>query len=240
MRKLLAILILLLCVVIFAQETAAQKELLKKAEENFELLNINPEKAFHEAIKIEKEAQRINAKKAELQSISLQCHYYQVKGDFDKLLISAKYLYQKADNYHEPVFQSVAHLYLFTVYILNNLHDKALISLESCMEFLEKADENDDFTILVKSNLFISYANYYSHLKDSKNELKYLKLSGVLIRRVKNIDLKNSLLFVNYSNMAGIYYKLDNIDSVRYYVNLSISTDQGKDRNDIRFINLFI
>jgi len=66
MKRIAVILILLLCVVIFAQETAAQKELLKRANENFELLNTDAEKAFQEAIKIEKEAQRINAKKAEL------------------------------------------------------------------------------------------------------------------------------------------------------------------------------
>lgn len=87
--------------VMFSQYSEQQQELLRKSIENFELLNINPEKAFKEAKEIEKESQKLNCKECELHSIRVQFRYYKRNNDFEKMIVTADLLSEKAKKYKE-------------------------------------------------------------------------------------------------------------------------------------------
>lgn len=238
MRKLATILILLFGVVLFAQETAAQKELLKRANENVELLNTDTERAFQQAKEIEKEAQRKNAKEEELQAIKTQCDYYTTKLDFKNTLLTAELLLQKAELYKIPIYQIIAKNYLFEAYAFSDLPDKGFQELKDGMNLMNQLDPNNASNILGKGNLYISYANYYFLKNDRKNQLKYIKLSGKQFEKIPNKKQKEYLLYFYYSNLASIYFEIKEEDSAKYYAELSISKNKEFNDDNVMFLNL--
>src|SRR5690606_39200303 len=84
---------------LFPQQTDARKDLLKRANENIKLLNTDPEEAFEVAKEIEREAQNINVREAELQAIRTKCDYYRIDNDFENMMAAAKSLYHKSTLY---------------------------------------------------------------------------------------------------------------------------------------------
>lgn len=225
---------------VFSQETDAQKDLLKRANENHNMFYKDPEKALLEAKEIEKEAKKINAKRAELRVIEMQCNYYGANKDFEKMLTTAKLLNKKAENYKIPVFQVIAKRKLFEAYIFSGLPDKAFRELEQGKEIMNKLKEQDYFTIATKANLLSSYSNYYWAQGDLQNQLKYLLLSGQEIKKIPDEPYREHELFLHYSNIAATYGELNQPDSARAYVELSLSKDRAEyNRNDIRLLNLW-
>src|SRR5690554_6270501 len=105
---------------LFPQQTDSQKELLKRAKENLELLSTDLEKAFKEANEIEKEAQRINAKEAELKAINTKCTYYRIDNDFENMMATAKSLHRKALLYKSPLYQLIARRFIFESYLFRS------------------------------------------------------------------------------------------------------------------------
>ena len=232
--------ILLLGVVVFSQETAAQKELLKRAEENFELINTNPEKAFIEAKEIGEEAQILNVYEAELRAIHTQCVYYKTKNDFEKMMITAKSLSEKAASYKLVVYEAIAKRYLFESYLLSGLPDKAYEEIKRGMVLIRRLDDKDSLNIVTKGDLLITYSNYYALKNDYQNKLKYIKLSGEEYKKLPEGKYRQRLLYVHYSNLAGVYNDLNIPDSAKYYALLSQSEDKDHNRSDVKFQNLFI
>lgn len=235
----IVILFLLGTNILFPQETNMQNELLERANENLESLNTNPENAFQQAKEIEKEAKIIDAREAELKAINVKCGYYKIKGDFEKLITTSKYLAQKAKAYQIPIYRVIAKRYLFEAYSFNNLPDKAFQELEEGMKIINQLDSKDP-SITVKGDLFIMYSNYYTLKGDYKNQLKYLRLAGQEFEKIQDRIKKGMFLYINYSNLSGNYMNMNQPDSARYYAERSQALDAIYGRNDIRFMNLWV
>ncbi|MCK9616385.1 MAG: hypothetical protein M0R21_00955 [Lentimicrobiaceae bacterium] len=225
---------------LFSQETTAQKDLLKRAYENDRLVFTRPEEAFQKAAIIMQEAQNEKNKEAELCAISTQCVYYESKNNFEKLMITAKLLFQKAESYQNPVYQTSAKLYLFSAYAFNGLYVKAFEELKQGKNIINKVENKDFITILTRVNLFISFSNYYYFQKDYENQLKYLKLSAHEYEKFTDEKEKEKFRYIDYSNRSGVFIDLKNIDSAEYYVKLSVSKDKGNSINDIQFSNFLV
>ncbi len=224
-------------VILFSQETDAQKDLLKRAEKNKELLSTNPEKAFEENIKIIEEAQHINAREAELRAISGQCRYYRFINDFENMIVNSKLLLAKAESYQNHVFQTMARIYLFEAYAFTGLHEQALLELKKGEESLQKTTSKDSLTIVTKANLFNSYANYYSLKEDHENRLKYLRLTAFEYKKTPSY-FKREFQYIGYANLAAAYMDMSNVDSSRHYVKLSIPEDKEDQLDDmLEFVN---
>lgn len=240
MKKSLFILIFILIYrcVLFAQEIETQKELLERANESIMLLSSDPQKAFKQAKEIEKEAQKISAKEAELRAINIQCGYYKTKNDFNNMLVTGNLLFHKAGTYKLPVYQSIANTVLFDAYMFNNLYDKAFQELQEGMKIIDKTPLKDSLSIMVKLNLFNGYTNYYAAQEDFKNQIKYSKLRGKLLEEMSDGELKSKWLFTHYANM-GTSFKYINLDSAKHYVKVSLSEDRGYEGYDeVRFLNM--
>ena len=221
MKRAITFLLVFFVGILFSQQSSAQKDLLKKTNENFHLLKKNPEKAFRNAQEIEKVAIKINAEEAELSALSTECGYYKTKSDFEKLLTTTKSLSQKAELYGLPTYQAIAKKYLFEAYIFSGLPDKALTELQNGLEMINKVPE-DSLAIMTKANLLIAYSNYYLNKKDYKNQLKYLKLSGKEARKLADGNHKKRWLYVYYANISMAYQYID-LDSAKYYAELSLA-----------------
>lgn len=224
---------------LFSQSTDSQKELLERASENFELLKIDLNKAFIEAKEIEKEAQRINAKEAELKAINTKCTYYRIDNDFENMMATAKSLHRKALLYKSPLYQLIARRFIFESYLFTGLPEKALQELEQGKELMNKLDETDSLSILERSNFFVAYSNYYLLKEDYKNQLKYIKLVGKELEKISEGGSNQRLLAVHYSNLATSYNKNNEKDSAEYYAKLSQSKSESR-RSDVVINNLMV
>lgn len=222
MKYSLSILIFFLgTVLLFSQDTAAQKELLKRTYEKYGLLKTNPEQAFAEAKKIEKEARNINAKEAELRALVIIYVYYRNKNDFESMLTVSNSLFQKAEKYKIPVYQAIAKTMFFESYFYSDLPERAFRELGQGMELIEKSDDKDSITIRTKADLFTHYANYYSLKNDYENQLKYLNLAGGELEKYPVKKYRKRFLYLHYSNIANLYIEMNMPDSAKYYVLLS-------------------
>lgn len=229
------LIILFLGSTLFSQESTVSKQILLKANQNFILLNENPEKAFLEAKKIEAEARKLKVPKAELKAIDTQCMYHKSKNDFENMMISSESLFQKATFYKINATRATAKRYLFEAAIFSGLPDKALKELEQGMEIAENStDKNSEEIIRVKADLLITYSNYYSLKNDFKSRLKYIKLSGKEYERLPGGDNKKYLMWLHYSNMAGAYKEVNQLDSAKYFAHLSLTKDNGYENSEVR------
>lgn len=236
-----AIILFLWGTMMFSQENNTAQSINDRAVENAKTLIKNPETAFLEAKKIESEAQKLKAPLAELRAIDTQCNYYKTKNDFENMMISAESLFQKAKLYKIPSTQATAKRYLFEAAIFSGLPDKALKELEEGMEIVENSnDKNSEKIIRVKADLLITYSNYYSLKNDFKNRLKYIKLSGKQYERLPEGEDKQYLMWLHYSNMAGAYKEVNELDSAKYFAQLSLSKDQGYENSEVRSMILSI
>jgi len=207
---------------LFSQQLSNNVEnLMKKLIENKKLMDEDSERAFKEVKKIENEAQRINANEVELRAIEIQFLYHQNNNDFEKMLITARFLYQKADNYKFYPYQIIAKRHLFEAYAFSDLVDKAFFELEQGIELIKKSNEKDSLNIAVKLDLLIAYSNYYLLKEEYQNQLKYLKLCRNEIEKIPQSNYKNRVLSIYYLYLAGAHNNLNELDSAKYYVKLS-------------------
>ncbi|MDY0089862.1 MAG: T9SS type A sorting domain-containing protein [Flavobacteriaceae bacterium] len=215
-------------------QTNAEKELKEKLSKIHKILYSEPEKAFEEAKAIEKEAKKINAKQQELEAIELQCYYYGATKDFEKMLITGQALYQKAEKHKIPIYQVRAKRQTFEAYIFTDLPDKAFSELEQGSKIISKLDNNDPVVINEKIRLFSSYGNYYWTKGDFQNQLKYSQLAGEEMKKLPNEAYREQSLSYHYSNMAGFYADLRQMDSAKVYAELSQSKYKEEyNRNDV-------
>lgn len=241
MKWVIGIILFFCGTMLFSQESDVSKELLIKATENFKFLNKNPEAAFLESKKIESEARKLKAPKAELKAIDTQCNYYKAKNDFENMIIVSKSLFRKAEMYKNTAFQATAKRYLFEAYIFSGLPDKALPELEEGMEIVNNSSEKYSASVIgVKADLLITYSNYYSLNKDFENRLKYIKLAGKEYEKLPEGKIKQSLMWLHYANLAGAYKEVGELDSSKHYALFSLSKDDGEMRADVKAMSLSI
>lgn len=238
MKRTISILLLFLGITLFSQQTAPQKNLLKRANENFKLLNTNPEEAFEEAIKIEKEAQNINAREAELRAIANQCAYYKSINDFKNLLITGELLLQKSEHSKDFLYQTIARMYLAENYLFLGFQDKAFNELKSATHAIQNVKSKDTSLHNLKADIYVIYANYYSQKGDLFNRFKYNKLAGGVFENLPESEHKQRALSVYYSNIGNDYNDLKILDSASYYLELSLLKENKFKRSDIEFSNL--
>lgn len=224
---------------VFSQQNDIQKDMLEKAQENHVLILKDPEQSFEAAQKIEKEALKSGAKEAELLAINTQCIYFKIKNDVEKGKAASRKLAEKADEYGNYNYQIFAKVWISDYYIYNKLYEQALAELEEGSKIVKKTSDKDTLAIRARSNLYLAYCNYYLVKKDYKNQLKYAKLSINEYEKYPVARIRDKQLFLDYSNLAAVYYDI-NIDSARYYAELSLSKDITKSRSDVRFNNFLI
>ncbi len=226
---------------LFSQQTDAEQDLTKRVNENYRIIFSNPEKAFLEAQEIEKEARKIHAKAQELGAIEMQCVYYGINKDFEKMLTTGQALYQKAGRYKMPLFQVRAKRHTFEAYIFTGLPDKAFQELEQGSKIIITLDENDPVTIREKVKLLAYYANYYWSQDDLHNQLKYALLGGEEIKKLPDEKQREKELCHHYSNISTTYSELNLMDSAKVYAELSLSIYKAEyNRNDVRASNLWV
>ena len=236
MKRIIAFLLIFSAGILFSQSFTMPKNLLKKAEENHKLLSTDLLMAFKNAELIEKQARNSDAQDAELAAINTQCVYYLRKNEFENLKNKATLLYEKAEQYHNLTYQTIAKIKLFEFYRFNQLYNRAFSELESGREIINKTNGLDSLIINTKANLYNAYSNYYSAKNDDDNQLKYIRLSMNEHQRNPNQQYRKELEFLDFSNLATVYYKI-NADSAKYYAELSMSKDVGYNRKDVRFNN---
>lgn len=232
--------ILLRTVLLFAQDTIAQNDLLDEANENYRLVFTQPEEAFQKAAIIRQQAQEDNNQEAELCAISTQCVYYESKNNFEELMVTAKLLFQKAQTYQNPVYQTSAKIDIFNAYAFNGLYDKAFEQLKQAEKIIKKIEDEELITILTRVNLFVAFSNYYFLQKDYENQLKYVKLNAHEYEKLPDENYKERFRYIDYSNRSRVFIDLKEIDSAEYYAKLSLSKESGYQRNDIQFSNYVV
>jgi len=241
MKRFIAFLLIFFMLTIpFSQSLSAQESHLEKLVENYLLLNTEPEKAFEEAAIIEKEAIRTNEKEAELWAISTKCTYYKMNNDFENMMTSSKSLLKKATDYGMPTYQVMAKIDLFYVYMSNNLPQDALQQLSEGSKIIKNVKEADDLNAIVKSDLYLAYANYYSTKGESDKIIEYVQLSIAENDKLSDIELKQMLKHINYANLAVAYMAIEQYDQARQYAKLSLSSDSNFNRADVKLIDLGI
>ncbi|SMC32994.1 tetratricopeptide repeat protein [Moheibacter sediminis] len=240
MKRVVILFILSWGSLLFSQPIFTQEDLLKKAEENYRLVETEPEAAFKETYNIIREATRSNNQEAELRALVTRCFYYRIKNDFENMIIAARSLLQKAEKYDNHTYQTIAKNYFFEVYNFNKLYDKAVKELEQGLQIINRKKTEDSLSIVAKANIYISFANYFAVRNDFGNRIKYIKLSLAEHEKFSDEIYRQQLQFLDYSNLAAVYMDL-NTDSAKHYAELSLSKDNGWRRSDgIRFLNFSI
>lgn len=238
-KQISTLILLFFCVtVLFSQGTAAENELLKRADENRELLKKNPEEAFREAKDIEREAFKIKAHDVELRVINTQFVYYKTKNDFEMMTNTAKSLLQKSISYKSIAYQAIAKRYLFESYFFSGLSDKAIRELEEAMRLIGQLNDKDSLSLLTKGDILVTYSNYWSIKGDYKNRLKYIKLAGEEYKKFSEGKFRQRLLYVHYSNLSAAYNAMGIDDSAAYFALLSQSKDKNYKLGDVTSQNL--
>ena len=223
---------------LFAQNASSEKELLYKANEIMRHISSNPEEEYKKAKALEKEAEGVGAIEAELLSLVSQCIYYKNIIDFENLMAAANRLYQRAELYKLSRYKAIGKYYLFESYLFNSLPEKAFLQLEEGMRYVHQASKEGASSLSLINNYYIAYSNYYLQQGDLENQLKYIRLSGEAIDKMPEGQQKHELMNLYYSNLAQVYDEMHQVDSARYYSNLSNSSDRGFNNGNIQFVNL--
>lgn len=225
---------------VFSQKKVDSKVLLKRIDEVFEMLDQDPEKALHEAQRIEEEAQKIQAPNAELPAIAIQCIYYRGKFDFEKMMAEAKLLSRKAKRYKSDAYQVIARRYLFQAYFFSGWPEKAYEELEQGRELADRLNGEDSLDIVSKGDLYISFSNYYAVQGDYATQLKFLNLAGEEFKQMPNRKYRKKLLYIHYSNLAAAHNELNELDSAKYYIKLSHSLHGNFVQGSANITNLWV
>lgn len=212
-----------------AQENSVQLQLLKEAEQNHNNFDENPQHSFERAGLILKQANEIEAHKAELTALMTQCKFYRSAADYENMMLFARNLEAKANEYRESAYIAGALVYQSEIYFNNSQSQKWKTALKRALDILEKSPHDDSLTIIGKSNVYVCLANYH---KDFKTKLSYIRKSVELNLKYKKMED----LYRNYTNLAVIYYD-QNLDSSKYYAQLSL--DAGA-KNEHVFINYIV
>lgn len=164
--------------------TKDPKSLEERINETQKLLQVDVEKANHRIDQLLKEAINSNNKNAETLLLANKCRYYFHKEDAFGLIRASNILYEKSLEYHNRRMQSLSKMYLAEAFKFNGLYDDALIELKHALFLIEKEDSLDINIINSRSNIYISYANTYAHLKKPRIAVEMMMKGGDEFNRV--------------------------------------------------------
>ena len=224
---------------LFSQNRNGSSNLLQKAQINAKLISGNPEKSFIEANKIYDESIRLNNHEAELCALMNICRYYEKKHDLKNMLETAELLVRKSEIYNLSIYNAIARDYLSRVYSYNRLYKKAFEQLTLGLKIIESKNTDDSLVIDTRSNLYISFSNYYLMQNDNFNRLKYINLSIKEHNKNKNSDYLKKLHCIDFGNLATVYLEI-NQDSAEFYAKKSIALERYCDLKDVAFSNLIV
>ncbi|GLB52387.1 hypothetical protein NBRC110019_14270 [Neptunitalea chrysea] len=173
------------------------------------------------------EAVETNKHNEELILLDRKCHYLYNITDLNNLLTTSQELEKKAIKYKKPVYQAAANLYLSESYSMNDMQEKALECLNIAEKLIEKAPEITTNVFYIKSNILLSQGNIYYDKKEYNKAIAKIKTVIKSGKLLTDSIMYNQFQFVNYSNLANIYLKI-NIDSAKYYVHKSIALESQK------------
>jgi tetratricopeptide (TPR) repeat protein len=183
------------------------------------------QKTFDEIKKSYTEAIQSKNHDNEIKSLLLFCNYYDENFDFKNILEYANLTINKSVEYNMPIYCAIGRDYLFKGYVYSGLYEEGKQQLEKGLKVLRYEDEYDSTVIATKSNLYISYSNYYLLKKDFKNKLKYIRLSISEHDKFKNQNFKNRIKCIDYSNLSSVFLEY-NTDSAEYYALKSMELEK--------------
>jgi len=193
-----------------------------KAQQVQTLLTIDVEKAFVVIDELLEQAITQKDRKTELQLLANKCRYYFHKQDIDELMLASDNLFKKAVEYKNSRSQAIAKMYLAEGFKSNELYKDAIKELEEALKILKETDSTDLNIINTKSNIYISFANNYSFLKQPETAVRMMKLGGEEFKKHPKGDYRDYLNYIYHSNL-GVYYIGYNIDSAEYHSKKSIN-----------------
>lgn len=220
----------------FSQGATSQNNLLSKAKENYRLFSSNPQNSFQVANEIIKEAEKLDLSEPKLYAIATQCKYYEVNKDFEKMISTSHHLYDEAEKLNNPVFQTIARIFLFCAYLFTELQDEALEELKKADLIINGLPENDSLTITTRANVYSCYSNFYSINKDFEKRLKYTKLAIKEHQKMPNKKHREKLEYVGYVNLGTAYFNILNLDSSEYFAQKALSKPAFLDQDKL-FLN---
>lgn len=187
------------------------------------------------------QARKLNLPRAELSGLGDKCRYFAGVYDFTNLLKTAQILFEKATEYNNPRYQAIAKKFRSDAFLSMNLFDEALKELDEGLNLINRITQPNSAIIRAKADLWAGYANYYMRQEDYKNKLKYIKLAGEEYNKITDPDQRQRLLYIHYSNLAGVFDELDQPDSASYYALFSEALASKEFcSNTIRQINLAV
>lgn len=212
----------------------------EKINENRDLALVNPEQYFYNIEELLEEAVRTNDKRSELRLLGQRCWYYNRKMDLDKSVKAINELESKALESKDIYHQALAHQYFSQIYSLNNLMDKAVSEFEKAMGLLNQLDETDQDVRYSKMNAYFTVANVYLYSEDYEQVVKVLLKANQEIENFDNEELKQQMLFLNYSNL-GIAYENFDTNSAEHFARKSIKMKlPGQENSTSQFQNYMV
>lgn len=213
----------------------------ERISENRQLLLTNPDKAFYDIDNLLKQAIKEQNKEAELILLSRKCWYY-TNNDLKKAIDATKMLQTKAEEYKNVHYLATAHVHFSNIYLISGLPAKALDQFEKASELFNKTNykaDTEDFTTL-RMNAYSAAGGAYIDLNKSQEAAKMLLKANKEIKKLKDSELKNFNLRVNYTNLGEVYSKID-IDSAEYFINHSLLlSDKIKTPDIVQFNNYLV
>ncbi|SDX30403.1 helix-turn-helix transcriptional regulator [Aequorivita viscosa] len=168
------------------------------------------------------EAVSTNNENAEVLLLANTCRYYFQKEDASGLFKASEILYDKAEKNQNNRMKALSKMYLAESLKFNSLFDDALLELQEALEILEREDSLDFSIINTKSNVYISFANTYSHLNKPKIAVTMMMKGGDEFSKVPEGEYRDYLNYLYHSNL-GIYYMEYDPDATEFHARKSIS-----------------
>lgn len=205
-----------------------------------EMLQENPEKVYANSQELEKNSKNSKSRFDELVAVDMQCIYFKVKNDFDKMLHTARHLESLAKNHKIVSFEIVAKKHQFEALAFTGLVEDGFKELMIAEPLIDQLDDQNEFHLISKSDLYVAISNYYSLTKDFKKQLKYIQLAGQYFEKIPTEELRERLDYIHKSNLAGVYFQLNQIDSAIFYAEKSLTLEKNYNRRDIQSNNFII
>lgn len=224
----------------FSHYLYSQTSLLDSVNANRALIMTDPKKGFEEAKKLENISKEAGDYEAELLALTNQCEYYVYEIDFKSLKLTAEDLFKRSSKYKLINYQAIAKYYLFQSFLFSDLPHKAKREIDEGMQYVFQAEERGILFRGTKMNYYIGYSNYYLHINDIDNQIKYIRLSGEEIDKMPEGKNKHNNLNLYYSNLAQAFREGQQMDSAKYYAHLSNSAIEREQESEISFMNNLI
>lgn len=217
------------------------KILEDRISENYKLFNSKPEVALYEIDELINEASTEGRDTLELHLLSVRCEYYYLYNeDFTQMLSSAQLLQQRAQYFKNNLYQAKANTHIAKAYNFNKLYKRSVEELQKGLDILDKDNPENSEIITEKANIYIEYANFYSFKEEFFNALRSLKHAADEHDKLKDPEKRRISKFIDYANIAGCYWEINDLDSAEYYAQQSLKLKKGDESHNQTFINYLV